>query len=99
LKVDEKFPVRLESALGGLDLEEFGDGLLRIAFNDQSLVLGAGFSLWASSLAFCSSNAIMNKILGWGENGAPAGDWTRTPGMGTRLQTAPVCQFQHWGTL
>ena len=32
--------------------------------------------------------------------GAPAGDWTRTAACtATRLQTAPVCQFQHRGML
>jgi hypothetical protein len=37
-------------ALLGLALEEFGDSLLRVAFDDQSLLLGAGFTLSALRL-------------------------------------------------
>jgi hypothetical protein len=34
----------------------------------------------------------------WGDVGAPAGTRTRTTGVVTRLQAAPVYQFQHRGT-
>ena len=58
---------------------------------------GRVYAFGASALVSSAFRTIITLISAWGESGAPAGDRTRTPGMGTRLQTAPVCQFQHWG--
>jgi len=81
------------------DLEEFGDSLLWVAFNDQSLLLGAGFILPALRLWLLWHFELVSYQYLSGEKLVPRmGFGPISHANGTRVQAASVCQFQHRGT-
>jgi len=80
-------------ALYGLRLEQRVNGLLRV-FDDEPFFLRAALTFW--SLHFRHTMVLSSRFLD-GVMPQP-GIGPGMPGMGTRLQIAPVCQFQHWGT-
>src|ERR1039458_8114708 len=80
-------------------LEERVYGDLRVAFNDQPFLLGSGFTLSTLRFWLLAHFVLLSHRFLSGEKVVPQpGIGPGKPGMGTRLQTAPVCQFQHWGT-
>jgi hypothetical protein len=91
---------KLASLLLRLLFQEFAQGLFRVSGNNQTLFFRpALLSLFGLPSGFVShrSNGKLNRFV-WGYESAPGGARTRKTGSVTRLQTGPVCQFQHGGT-